>query len=224
MRSAMPAASARSVRDLAQPRVRDDPAAEQQARHAEVGAGGERLADEHVDDGLAEARRDVGDRHGSPRPARCSTQRATAVFRPEKQKSYRWRGRSLGCVSPRGKRIAVGSPPIAARSISGRPGTAARAGGRPCRTPRRPRRRWSRRAARRRRRGRARAAARCARRRRAGRWSAVSSGVASGVEQVGADVADEVVHGVERLAERDRERLGGADADHERAREARGRW
>ena len=41
------------------------------------------------------------------------------------------------------------------------------------------------------------------------------------IEQVGADVSDEVVDGVERLVERDRERLGGADADHEGARETR---
>ena len=41
------------------------------------------------------------------------------------------------------------------------------------------------------------------------------------VEDVGGDVADEVVHGVERLLERDGERLRRADADHERAGEAR---
>ena len=40
-----------------------------------------------------------------------------------------------------------------------------------------------------------------------------------GVEDVGRDVTDEVVHGVERLVERDREALGGADADHQGTRE-----
>ena len=63
MRSAMPAASARCCATSRSRRVRDDAAAEQQPRHAEVGARGDRLADEHVDDRLAEARRDVGDRH-----------------------------------------------------------------------------------------------------------------------------------------------------------------
>ena len=42
-----------------------------------------------------------------------------------------------------------------------------------------------------------------------------------GVEDVGGDVPDEVVDGVERRAERDGERLRGADADHEGSGEAR---
>ncbi len=42
-----------------------------------------------------------------------------------------------------------------------------------------------------------------------------------GVEDVGGDVSDEVVDGVERAFERDGERLRRADADHERAGEAR---
>ena len=49
------------------------------------------------------------------------------------------------------------------------------------------------------------------------RGSLVGAGV---VQQVGSDVADEVVDGVERLAERQGEGLGGADADHEGSGEA----
>ena len=41
-----------------------------------------------------------------------------------------------------------------------------------------------------------------------------------GIEDVGGDVPDEVVDGVERRAERDRERLRRADADHECSGEA----
>ena len=47
----------------------------------------------------------------------------------------------------------------------------------------------------------------------------VVDGAAVG-EHVGTDVPDQVVDGVERLVERDGERLGRADADHERAGEA----
>ena len=74
-------------RDLAHPRVRDDAAAEQQPWHAEVGAGRDRLGEQHVDDRLAEARRDIRDRHLVAGVRLASTQRATAVFRPENEKS-----------------------------------------------------------------------------------------------------------------------------------------
>ena len=40
-------------------------------------------------------------------------------------------------------------------------------------------------------------------------------------EQIGGDVPDEVVDGVQRLVEADGERLGGADADHERSGQTR---
>ncbi len=40
---------------------------------------------------------------GSPERSRASTQRATAVLSPEKEKSNRCRSRSLRDVSPRGK-------------------------------------------------------------------------------------------------------------------------
>jgi hypothetical protein len=40
----------------------------------------------------------------NPSRWRASTQRATAVFNPENEKSNRWRSRSLRAVSPRGKR------------------------------------------------------------------------------------------------------------------------
>ena len=48
-----------------------------------------------------------------------------------------------------------------------------------------------------------------------------SSGRRLGIEDVGGDVPDEVVHGVQRLVERDGERLRRADADHERSGEPR---
>ena len=54
---------------------------------------------------------------GSPAARRASTQRATAVFRPAKEKSSvpSW-------YLPRGKLIAAGSPSRAALSIGGPPG------------------------------------------------------------------------------------------------------
>ena len=58
----------------------------------------------------------------SPASWRVSTQRATAVFNPENEKSNRCLARSLRLVSPRGKAMAVGSPPAAAWSITGPPG------------------------------------------------------------------------------------------------------
>ena len=59
---------------------------------------------------------------GSPASCRASTHRATAVFRPEKEKSNRCRCMSRGPVRPRGKSIADRSPSWAARSIGGPPG------------------------------------------------------------------------------------------------------
>ena len=56
---------------------------------------------------------------GSPARSRVSTQRATAVFSPVKEKSNRWRSRSRGPVSPRGKSMDAGSPSRAARSMYG---------------------------------------------------------------------------------------------------------
>ena len=87
-----PHGDARGIRSLerhvAQARVGDDAAAEQQARHAVVAARGERLRHEHVDDGLAEAiAATSATGTGSPAASRCSTQRATAVFSPENEKS-----------------------------------------------------------------------------------------------------------------------------------------
>jgi hypothetical protein len=49
----------------------------------------------------------------------CSTQRATAVFKPEKEKSNLG---SRGPVRPRGNLMAVGSPRCAALSMGGPPG------------------------------------------------------------------------------------------------------
>ena len=57
-------------------------------------------------------------------PARCwvSTQRATAVLSPEKEKSKRCRSRSRLAESPRGKSMATLLPLRAARSMCGPPG------------------------------------------------------------------------------------------------------
>lgn len=49
----------------------------------------------------------------------ASIQRATAVFSPEKEKSY---AASRGPVRPRGKAMASGSPSRASRSMTGPPG------------------------------------------------------------------------------------------------------
>src|SRR5665647_1038186 len=57
----------------------------------------------------------------SPASWRASTQRATAVFRPEKEKSYAWVAWSFAAVSPRGKRM-VTAPCWASRSMCGPPG------------------------------------------------------------------------------------------------------
>ncbi len=87
MRTVTPAAIGALQSDLAQTPVRDHSPAEQQPRHTEVGAGGERLRDQNVDDRLAEARGDVGERNLDPLASQRSTQRATAVFSPENEKS-----------------------------------------------------------------------------------------------------------------------------------------
>ena len=50
------------------------------------------------------------------------------------------------------------------------------------------------------------------------------SGSGAVLERVDGDVRGEVVDAVQRLAEPERERLGGGDADQQRAGEARARW
>ena len=52
---------------------------------------------------------------GSPARSRASTQRATAVFSPENEKSKRCRSRSRRDVSPRGKSMDTDEPDRAAR-------------------------------------------------------------------------------------------------------------
>ncbi len=59
---------------------------------------------------------------GSPDRSRASTQRATEVFRPENEKSNRCRSMSLRDVRPRGKSIATELPSRAMRSTCGPPG------------------------------------------------------------------------------------------------------
>ena len=60
---------------------------------------------------------------GTSSPSRCrvSTQRATAVFSPENEKSKRCLSWSFRAVSPRGNATYAGSP-VAALSMSGPPG------------------------------------------------------------------------------------------------------
>ena len=56
---------------------------------------------------------------GSPARSRASTQRATAVFSPENEKSNRCAARSFGAVRPRGNAIAAGrrrGPPVDERT------------------------------------------------------------------------------------------------------------
>ena len=158
---------------------------------------------------------------GSPLRSRASTQRATAVLSPEKEKSKRCRSRSRRAGQPAGEVDGDAGARAGGRGrCAARRGRAGRAAGRPCRRPRRPRRRWS---------------------RRAGRAPVVTGDVAdpqqAGVpaadqhrdarlgqravlELVDGDVGGEVVDAVERLAEAQRERLGGGDADQQRAGQA----
>ena len=219
-RSRMPAASHRSCGQRPQPRVGRDAAADEQVVDAVLPAGEHRLAGQHVDDRLLEARRDVGDRHRLARRARAaSTQRATAVLSPENEKSNRCRSRSRPVVRPRGKSMATRSPSRAARSTCGPPGN-----GRPSTratlsnaSP---------------------AASSIVAP--SGRTSCghvgheQQRGVAAGDEQrqrrlgqravlddVDGDVGGEVVDAVQRLAEGDGERLGRGDADQQRAGQPR---
>ena len=110
-------------RDVAQAPVRDDSAAEQQARHAVVGAGGEGLRHEHVDDRLAEACRDIGDRHRFAE--------RLALLGPAGDRGLQSREREVVAVlrhvgrarqPARERDRASGRPERAARSISGPPG------------------------------------------------------------------------------------------------------
>ena len=100
---------------------------------------------------------------------------------------------------------------------AGRPGTAARAAGRPCRTPRPPRRRWSRPAARRR--------GDVAHPQQAGVTAAdqhrqARLGQRPVLELVDGDVGGQVVDAVDRLAEPERQRLGRGHADEQCAGQA----
>ena len=131
-----------------QPGVRRHPAADHQ--RLDAAAPGRRRppwrsARRRPPPGSSPRRRPTGT--GSPARSRASTQRATAVFSPEKEKSNRCAARSLrrGQAAREGDRrgVAVAGRPVDRRARRERAG---RAAGPPCRTPRRPRRRWSRRA------------------------------------------------------------------------------
>ena len=114
------------------------------------------------------------------------------------------------------------SPP-ACRSPR-RPDSRGRAACRPCRTPRPRRRRASRRAAASAP-GRRRESAPCARPTPAAPGADTAAAVAARrvSEEHGRQVAGQVVHADERLAERERQRLGRLDADQQRARPGRAR-
>ena len=156
---------------------------------------------------------------GSPERSRASTQRATAVLRPENEKSKRCRSRSRREVSPRGKSMATLLPDRASRSMCGPPGN-----GSPS------------------------SRATLSNASPAASSMVAPSGVDAGgdvldpqqagvaaadqhrqarlrqravLELVDGDVRGEVVDAVERLAEPDRQRLGRRDADEQRAGQAR---
>ena len=155
---------------------------------------------------------------GSPERSRASTQRATAVLRPENEKSKRCRSRSRREVSPRGKSMATLLPD--ARLAVDVRATGERQPEQPGHLVERlPRRVVD---------GRA-------QRRHAGGHvlDPQQAGVAAAdqhrqhrlrqrtvLELVDGDVRGEVVDAVERLAEPDRERLGGRDTDEQRAGQA----
>ena len=177
-------------------------------------------------DRLLERRGHVGDRAPAHRTrSRASTHRATAVLSPENEKSKRCRSRSRRDVRPRGKSIVTDDPDRASRSMCGPPGN-----GRPSSratlsnaspaassivAPERhdavvraghvadPQQR--------------RVPA-------ADQQRDARLGQRAVLELVDGDVRGEVVHAVERLAEPDRQRLGGGDPDQQRAGETRARW
>ena len=203
--------------ELPHPGVGDDSPAEQQARHAEVGAGVERL----VSRTSATASRKLAatSATGTSSPASCvfSTHRATAVLSPEKREVVAVRRPVLRQGEPAGEadrlRVAVGGDAVDLRPAG--VGQAEQAGDLVEGLARRvvdglaeqldvgdevahvqqrgvPARDEQ----------------------GDGRQLEVAAVVA---QHVGADVPDEVVDGVEGLAGGERERLGRADPDHERA-------
>ena len=91
---------------LAQPRVRDDAAAQQHRGRADVLRGGDRLRHLHVDDRLLEACGQIGQvQILTRRPRRPSR----GAARPSSARSSRSRSRRSPAIA-RGKRIAWGSP------------------------------------------------------------------------------------------------------------------
>ena len=216
-RTRMPRAEARSCGQRPQP-----------------GVGGHAAADEQVLDALRSAAASTALRvstsqtaswndaatsatgTGSPEASRASTQRATAVFRPENEKSKRCRSRSRREVSPRGKSIALttGRTRPSGRCRDRR-GTAARAAGPPCRTPPPPRRRWSPRAARP---PTGDVADLEQRRVPAGdQQGQARLGQRTVLELVDGHVGGEVVDAVQRLVQPERQRLGRGHADEQGA-------
>ncbi len=159
--------------------------------------------------------------NASPSRRRVSTQRATAVLRPENEKSKRCLARSFVAVRPRGNAIARGLPCAAALSMIGPPGYA------------RPSRRatlsyaspaassmvepssWT--------------PVAMSSTRSSDVWPPDTSSAIAGarqrsvVEDVDGDVADEVVDAVQRLVQRHGESLRGREADDERRHQARAR-
>ena len=108
-------------------------------------AGVDRLAGQHVADRLLEATRP----RRRPAPARRPAD-GPRPSGPPRSSGRRTRSRTGARPGPSrrsgraGRRSRPGRRPGPPGRWAGRRGTAARAAGRPCRTPRRPRRRWSR--------------------------------------------------------------------------------
>ena len=145
-KSEIPRSAARSASNARSRLIRSNAAADQQVGRA-------RWPRRHPWPSRSEHRTRPPESSPRHQPAGCrarhaawlSTQRATAVFRPENEKSNRCRSRSLRAVKPAGNGHSADrrSPLCRCRD---RRGTADRAPGRPCRTPRPRRRRWSTRA------------------------------------------------------------------------------
>ncbi len=132
--------------------VGGDAAADQQVVDAGRGRRVERLADQHVADGLLEGRRHVGDRHRLAGPLAGLDPAGDGRLETREREVEAVPLQVAACGQP-AREVDVRRVARRARPgrCAGRPGTAVRAAGPPCRRPPRPRRRWSRRSARRRR-------------------------------------------------------------------------
>ena len=185
--------------------------------------------DQAVDDRRLVGGRQVGARAPAPRPRRARAaveQRGLQPGKGEVEAPSRTLSAALpppaaGTLGARAREgeglgVAPGAPAAPARRRRGSP---ARASARPCRTPRRRRRRACARAPRSPR-ARSHAPAACGRRWRSGRGTAARRRVDprfAGAKEVRRDVPLQMVDRRERQLARGRERLGGGQADQQRA-------